>query len=198
MSRMATIAGSALALMVMAFGAQTTAQTAQTTGGAAGQSQTANRDKAQMDKSQMGDRDKDFIKDVAEGSQIEIETSKLAMNKAMNGEVKAYATRLVNEHTASSAELNSLLKSKSVTWSVDDDTYKAKRHESLQNMSGTAFDKEYLEDMISDHEKTIARFAEQTQNGKDAQIKAFADKTLPTLQDHLKQARALREKLFKG
>ncbi len=186
MSRIATVAASALAVMAMAFGAQTT-------GRAAAQSQMADRDK-----SQMGDRDKDFIKDVAQSSQIEIETSKLAMSKATNAEVKAFATRLVNEHTAASADLGSLVKTKSVTWSVDDPAYKAKRHESLQKASGAAFDKEYLEDMISDHEKAVARFAEETQNGKDSEIKAFADKMMPALQDHLKEARALREKLFKN
>jgi putative membrane protein len=177
--RIATLAATAMAVTVMAFGAQTT-------GRAAGQSQ-------------MADRDKNFVKDVAQASQIEIETSKLAMTKATNPDVKAFATQLVNEHTAASEELTSVVKANSVMWSPDDPAFKAKRHESLKTTAaGAAFDKEYLEDMISDHEKALALFGEETQNGKDAAIKAFADKTLPALQEHLKAARALHQKLFKG
>jgi putative membrane protein len=149
---------------------------------------------------QMADRDEDFIKDAGQSSQVEIEASKLAMTKASNAEVKAYAEKLVKEHTAASAELMSLVQTKKATWTADDAGLKAKmdKHESLQKLSGSAFDKEYLEDMISDHESALARFGRQRQNGKDATVTAFAEKMIPALQEHLKMARDLRERLFKN
>jgi putative membrane protein len=151
------------------------------------------------DQADMSGRDEDFVKDVAQASQVEIESSKLAITKASNPEVKAFAERLVKEHEAASAELMALVHSKKAMWSADDPHMKAKKqkHESLQTLTGAEFDKEYLEDMISDHESAMVLFGKQSQSGKDAAIKAFADKTLPALRDHLKMARDLRAKITK-
>jgi putative membrane protein len=144
-------------------------------------------------------RDEDFIKEVAQASQIEIEASTLAMTKAQNAEVKAFAAKLVKEHTAASQELNTLVKSKRAEWKDDDPQLKEQKqkHESLQTLTGAEFDKEYLEDMISDHESTIARVAKYSLNANDTALKAFADKCQPELREHLKMARDLKAKLFK-
>ena len=145
------------------------------------------------------ERDEDFVKDIAQGSEVEIAASKLAVTKASNAEVKAYAQKLIDDHTAASKELEALVKSKNATWPPDDPGMKSKKekHESLQTLTGAAFDKEYLEDMINDHESALARVGRQATNGKDASIKAFASKMQPKLLEHLKMARDLRAKLFK-
>ena len=161
-------------------------------------SQTA-KPTGQSDMNQMGDREEDFLKDVAQGSQVEIESSTLAATKAQNAEVKAFAQKLVDDHTKAGKELDALVKNKHADWPPDDPKFKEKKqkHESLQTLTGAEFDKEYLEDMISDHEATIARFARYSLNAKDAQIKAFAEKMQPELREHLKMARDLKAKLFK-
>ena len=148
---------------------------------------------------ELADRDEDFIKNVGQASQIEIESSQLAIVKATNAEVRAFAQKLVDEHTKTSAELMGLVRTKNAMWKADDPAWKERKtkHESLQTKSGADFDKEYLQDMINDHESTIARFARHKQYGKDPSIKSFADKALPVLQEHLKMARELRAKLFK-
>jgi putative membrane protein len=144
-------------------------------------------------------RDEDFIKDVAQASRIEIESSKLAMTKAHNAEVRAFAEKLVKDHTATSEELQNLVKSRGVQWKDDDPRFKEKKqkHESLQRLTGAEFDKEYLEDMISDHEATIAMFAKYSLNASDTALKSFADKTQPALREHLKMARDLKAKVIK-
>lgn len=60
----------------------------------------------------------------------------------------------------------------------------------LQGMSGAAFDRAYMSDMVSDHKEDIADFKKESGGGKDADVKAFATKTLPTLADHLKMAQS--------
>jgi len=144
-------------------------------------------------------RDEDFLKEVAQASQIEVESSKLAMTKAQNAEVKDFAEKLVEDHTAASAELEGLVKNRHAEWKDDDPMFKQmkQKHESLQRLTGAEFDKEYLEDMISDHESTIAKFARYSLNASDTTLKAFADKTQPTLREHLKMARDLRAKIGK-
>ena len=150
-------------------------------------------------KAQMGDRDEDFLKDIAQAGQIEIESSQLAATKASNAEVKAYAERIVKEHTDASKELMNLVHAKNAMWTADDPLMKEKKekHKSLQEKSGAEFDKEYLEDMISDHESVLVKVAKEREFGKDAEIKAFANKAEPSLREHLKLARDLRAKLFK-
>jgi putative membrane protein len=55
-------------------------------------------------------------------------------------------------------------------------------------MSGEAFDKAYMDDMVKDHKKDVAEFRKEANGGKDSDIKGFASKTLPTLEEHLKMA----------
>ena len=211
MSRIATLTITTAAVMVLAGGAlaagpQSSTQTTpppaqQTTPPPAQQTpppQSA-RPTGQSDMTQWSGRDEDFLKDVAQGAQVEIESSKLAMTKAQNAEVKALAEKLVNDHNKAADELKTLVSSKHAEWTQEDAKFKEKKqkHESLQTLSGAEFDKEYLEDMISDHESTIAMFARYILNAKDASIKSFAQKMEPELRNHLKMARDLRAKLFK-
>ena len=72
------------------------------------------------DQMNMPGREEDFIKDVAQASQIEIESSKLAATKASSPEVKAFAEKLVKEHTEASAELMALVHAKRAMWPDDD------------------------------------------------------------------------------
>lgn len=62
-------------------------------------------------------------------------------------------------------------------------------------MSGDAFDKAYMADMVKDHKKDIADFQKESSNGQDSDVKQFASQTLPTLQDHLKQAQTVAPKV---
>jgi len=152
-----------------------------------------------IDKSLLADRDEDFVKHAAQSSKVELDASKLASTRAFNAEVRAFAEKLITDHTAASEHLKSFALVKNVALNDDDPDLKTKmtKHESLQTLTGAEFDKEYLEDMISDHENSIVLYANQALKGKDAAIKAWAEKTMPGLRDHLKMARDLRAKLFK-
>jgi putative membrane protein len=61
----------------------------------------------------------------------------------------------------------------------------------LSAMSGADFDRAYSKMMLSDHNKDVKEFEKQSTKGADPDIKAFASKTLPTLQEHLQMAKAL-------
>ena len=193
MSRIVTFTITTAVVLMLTGGTQASQATTTLPAG----SQTA-KPSSQSDYMTSG-RDEDFLKEVAQASQIEVESSKLAMTKAQNAEVKAFAEKLVKEHTAASEELNTLVKSRHAEWKDDDPKFveKKRKHESLQKLTGADFDKEYLEDMISDHESTIALFARYSLNASDTALKSFADKTQPTLREHLKMARDLKARVSK-
>ena len=60
----------------------------------------------------------------------------------------------------------------------------------MEKLSGAEFDRAYMDEMVADHKKDVAEFRKQSMSGKDSDLKAFAGKTLPTLEDHLKMAQS--------
>ena len=193
MSRV-TILMTAGAMVALVSGVQAVGQQSGTTAATA---QTA--PSLTIDKTLLADRDEDFVKHAAQSSKVELAASKLAVTNAANAEVRAFAEKLVTDHTKAGAELQAFVVTKKVELKDDDPDLKTKmtKHESLQRLSGSEFDKEYLEDMISDHENAIVLFSNEALKGKDATIKAWAEKQVPGLRDHLKIARDLKAKLFK-
>ena len=136
-----------------------------------------------------------FLTEAASGGMAEVELGKMASTKAQNAEVKKFAEMMVADHTKANDELKALATKKNVTLP----TAPLAKHQSaiakLQGMSGAEFDKAYVDDMLEDHEKDVAEFEKQSQNNPDADVKAFASKTLPTLKKHLESIKAIHGKM---
>jgi putative membrane protein len=148
---------------------------------------TAKADTAKKDSS-MAAVDKDdakFAVAAANGGMAEVELGQLAQQKAVNSEVKDFGAMMVTDHTKANNEMIALAKSKGITLPVAIDTDEQKVKDDLSSRSGAGFDKAYVRNMIDDHKKDIKEFENASQNCKDADLKAFAVKTLPILKMHL-------------
>src|SRR5215469_5163887 len=77
---------------------------------------------------------------------------------------------------------------KGVQLSTALDSKQKSKIDKLAKLSGTDFDKRYISDMVSDHKTTINAFQKEADKGKDADVKQFASKTLPTIKEHLQLA----------
>jgi putative membrane protein len=130
--------------------------------------------------------DSKFAVDAANGGMTEIELSKLAQQKATSSKVKDFAAMMVMDHSKAGAELMAVAKTKNITLpdSINADSKKAVAD--LSAKTGSAFDKAYVSQMVDDHKKTVDMFEEASKNLKDPDLKAFVDKTLPTIKGHLK------------
>lgn len=64
----------------------------------------------------------------------------------------------------------------------------------LSKLDGTSFDRSYVNAMVADHQKAIDEFTARTKSA-DADVRAFAEKTLPALKDHLQRAQALQKSI---
>ena len=136
--------------------------------------------------------DKKFVMEVAEGGQMEVELGELAQQKAQNDAVKQFGRRMAEDHAKAGRELADLASSKGVQLS-DKPSSKAQREKDrLSKLSGAAFDREYVKMMVRDHEKDVAAFKRESQQAKDQDLKAWAGKTLPTLEDHLQMIKQVR------
>jgi putative membrane protein len=154
---------------------------------AAAQSQPG---KGTASRAAMGQADSRFIEQAAKGGHNEVEFGRMGVEKATNPEVKAFAQRLVDDHTKANQELMELAKQKNVTLPTTYPKDTALDH--LSKLSGAAFDKEFVRMAIADHQKDIALFERQATSGTDPDVKAWANKTLPTLRAHLDQAKAIK------
>ena len=133
-----------------------------------------------------------FLRTAAESSMFEIEASKLAAQKAQHPDVKAFAKIMVDDHAKVGAELKSLAKSKNFALPTALTGYRKDTLASLNKKSGHDFDDEYAEEVAVDaHQDAVDAFKDASKDAKDADIKAFAAKTLPALEAHLAKCKIL-------
>jgi putative membrane protein len=139
--------------------------------------------------------DKAFVLEAAHGGVAEVELGRLAAEKASNPEVKQFGQRMVDDHSKASDELKGLASQKNVTLPTEPDANEKALQARLSKLSGDAFDKAYIEAMVADHNKDVAAFTRASKSAKDADLKEWAGKTLPTLQEHQKLAKELSAKV---
>jgi putative membrane protein len=141
----------------------------------------------------LGD-DADFMAEAAQGGMAEVEMGKLAGTKAQNPEVKKFGAMMVTDHGKAGDELKALAAKKGVTLPADIGSHKSTL-DKLNGLSGAGFDKEYIEEMVDDHEADVKAFKDASENAKDPDVKAFAAKVLPVVQKHLDEIKAIQAKM---
>jgi putative membrane protein len=139
--------------------------------------------------------DRKFLEEAAVDGMAEVELGRLAQQKASSDSVKKFGARMAADHAKANAELKALMPTRNVPIPNGLDKKHQKQIDELDKMSPMRFDHEYMEQMVSDHKKDVEEFKQQAQSAKDPAIKAFAAKTLPTLESHLKQAEAVKAAL---
>jgi putative membrane protein len=127
---------------------------------------------------------KTFVTKAAIGGMFEVKSSKLALKRSTNPEVKKFAQMMIDDHTKANEKLKSILHDKQ-----EDDlvpTALDKHHQAKLDAlkSSDNFDADYLQAQKDGHTKTIALFESYAANGDDEDLKDFATKTLPTLKKH--------------
>jgi putative membrane protein len=132
--------------------------------------------------------DRSFVTAAAMGGMTEVEAGKLAAANASAPAVKDFGSHMVDDHTKANDELSGIVKSKGLTPPAALDPTHQKVVDRLQKLHGAAFDRAFMSQMLTDHKKTIALFEKASSSAKDADLKAFATKTTPTLKAHLKMA----------
>jgi putative membrane protein len=138
-------------------------------------------------------KDERFLKNAAQGGMAEAQLGELGKSKATKQSVKEFAAMMAADHGKANQELKSLASQKGVELPGDVEIGQKMAREKLDRLSGAEFDKEFVQQMIKDHKKTIDLFEDASKDAKDSDVKSFADKTLPTLRGHLQQAEALKK-----
>ena len=135
----------------------------------------------------LSQKDVSFIQKAAGGGQQEVENGKMAEKQGKSADVKRIGARMVADHTKANKELTGLANRKGVTFDT--------RGVRAQNIGAADFDRQYLKLLEMDHKNDIAEFQREAKSGDDRDVKAWAAKTLPTLQEHLAMVEAAMSKV---
>lgn len=135
--------------------------------------------------------DRRFAEKAMQGSMAEVEAGKLAMDKAQNAQVKAFAKRMVDDHSKANAELTKIASAKGITPPAAVDAGHKRKMDRMAAKTGADFDRAYMDEMVDDHQATVRDFRSAAKSTKDAELKAFASSTLPTLEQHLQEAKTV-------
>ncbi|HEY6070641.1 MAG TPA: DUF4142 domain-containing protein [Chthoniobacterales bacterium] len=134
-------------------------------------------------KGKLSAADKSFMMNAAKGGMMEVEMGKMAAQNGQNADVKKFGNRMVTDHGKANNELMALAKEEGVTLPGAKSPGKWKS------------DKDYMDDMVKDHQKDLAEFQKEAQSGTDPDLKAFAAKGAKMVSTHLKLAQETQGKL---
>jgi len=141
--------------------------------------------------SQLSRSDRTFVRKAAEGNAAEVALGRLAEQTSEDPKVKAFGERIVRDHTQANEQLASVAQTLNMTLPTSPSKADQKEMDKLSKLSGTAFDKAFAHDMVKDHRMDIRAFEHEAKDGRDSQVKQFAQTTLPTLREHLALAEQL-------
>jgi putative membrane protein len=138
--------------------------------------------------SKLSTSDANFLKEAASGGMMEVELGKVAQEKGSNEKVKDFGKKMEQDHGKANSELKQLASSKGLDLPSSLDSKHKSTLDRLSKLSGADFDRQYMTEMVRDHKEDVSKFQSEASKAKDADVKQFASKTLPTLKEHLQLA----------
>jgi putative membrane protein len=156
-----------------------------------GAQDTSGRDTAYQAAAQKGHVNaQQFVKEAAAGGMAEVKLGQLAQEKAGSPDVKAFGKRMEDDHSKVNDDLKQLAADKKVTLPHGLDSKDQALYDRLSKLSGPQFDKTYMSAMERDHQQDVAEL-QKAAKSNDSQVKDFASRTLPTLEEHLREAQQI-------
>jgi putative membrane protein len=129
------------------------------------------------------------------GGTEEVQLGQLAAQKGASDEVRQFGQKMVDDHTKANEDLMQVATGKGWTLPTSLDAKHQADVQKLSALTGDAFDREYVKMMVKDHKKDVGEFQKESARGADADVKSFATRTLPTLQEHLQMIQRIDDKM---
>jgi len=136
-----------------------------------------------------------FLNRAAEEVQVEISLGQLAVQRSINTQVKEFGQHMVEDHKKASQQLELLALKQGVKLSPGKKHEHQQKLEELSHLSGHAFDREYMDYSIRDHETTVEEFRRRIGSVEDEDIKQWIILLLPILEGHREKAHQVKYSL---
>jgi putative membrane protein len=144
-----------------------------------------------------GSSDAQFAKNAAQGNIAEVALGKLATQNAQSDDVKKFGQRMVDDHTKAEQDLEGVASKNNLTLPTDVSPTQKAEQRRLEKLKGAAFDRVYMQMMVKDHVKDVAEFKKESSNtAANGDLRDYAKRTYPVLDDHLTNAKAVNDALL--
>ena len=139
--------------------------------------------------------DAEFATKAASNGMAEVELSKLALENAVDVHLKYFARMIIRDYGKINKELASIAAKKNISLPLTLDDENQKKSHDLNQKSGADFDKAYAETIANENKKAFKLMQDESKEGKDADVRAFAAKTVSVAQSHLNMINVIRDSL---
>jgi putative membrane protein len=146
----------------------------------------------------MSNDDASAMKQVAQANLNEISAGKTGVEKAQSPDVKQFAQKMIDEHSRMLEEMKALAKRKDVALPQDANMKDMAQMKLMERKSGADFDREFMEHMVKEHEKTLKDVQNIAAKAKDAEFKAALQKATPKIKEHLELAQRISKSAAAG
>lgn len=136
------------------------------------------------------ENDTEWAVAVADMGMMEVEASRLALERATTPAVKQFAQSMVDDHSKANEELKGLAGQKNISLPATLSEKSQKKYNDLMEKTGKDFEDAYTDCMVKDHKDAVDKFKKQAEKGEDADLKSWAAGKVATLEQHLEMAKA--------
>jgi predicted outer membrane protein len=144
-----------------------------------------------LDVDKLSEEDAEFVAKASVAARFEVESSELAVLQAQTPEIRDFAQLMVTDHGAALSDLEDLASQKGAKFPKDLDAEHKGRLSNLRDLHGIEFDRQYRDIQITAHRDAIALFERAAKDSEDAEVKALAERLLPTLRQHEEKLNAI-------
>ena len=159
-----------------------------------GQTQTSAPEAVQEQQAQVTAEDREFLTTAIQAGLAEVQLARLALETAKDEQVRAFAERMVEEHTAANQQLVSLAETAGMTPPTAMDQRHQDLHRQLSELAGAEFDRQYMQGQVEDHQTAVELYTTEATQPRGP-VDQLAGQLLPALQQHLQMARQISQAL---
>ena len=140
-------------------------------------------------------KEADFLVEASMDNMLEAEMGKVAESKGISKAVKKFGAHMATQHTAMQEQLKAVAQTNSVVLPESLNQEYLDKIKDLQEKKAADFDKDYITEMVTRHEKDADKYQAEIDKGTDASVKKLSEQCLPQIQEHLSQARKIKAEL---
>ncbi len=159
-----------------------------------GQTQTSAPEAVQEQQGRFTAEDREFLTAAIQAGLAEVQLARLALENAQDEEVRGFAERMVEEHTAANEQLMNLAETAGMTPPTEMDQQHQTLHEQLSQLSGEEFDRQYMQSQVRDHQAAVELYSTEASQPRGP-VDQLAGRLLPTLREHLEMAEQISQAL---
>jgi putative membrane protein len=152
---------------------------------------------AQMDINQISSTDRQFLQEASLSSVWKVDLGKIALRQAASKDIQDFSSQMIKDQGKIGLDLKALTQRKGIILSGDVDVVRRNTSAFLSQEYGAAFDRNYISLMMDEHQRDIALYREETEKGKDVDIRAFARRIVGKLEEYAGRAKKILQELPK-